>query len=86
MSKHNSLEKLAEIHSYLETDDQRDRIVVQVGQCSASTGAYDELENIKSRYSDTHRIDVAGCSGACFSGSRVSGLNFSDIFSKYCCI
>ena len=82
MSKHNSLEKLTEIHSYLETDDQRDRIVVQVGQCSASTGAYDELENIKSRYSDTHRIDVAGCSGACFSGSRVSGLNSSDIFSS----
>ena len=82
MSKHNSLEKLAEINSHVQVHDQRDRIVVQVGQCSASIGAYDELESIKTKYSETHRIEVAGCSGACFSGPRVTGLDSSDIFSN----
>ena len=40
------------------------------------------MESIKTKYSETHRIEVAGCSGACFSGPRVTGLDSSDIFSN----
>ena len=81
MSEINPLENLRAIHANLETQDQRDRILVEIGQCSASIGAYKELENIKAQYSETHRIEVVGCSGACFSAPRVTGLGSLEISS-----
>ena len=81
MSEINPLENLRAIHANLETQDQRDRILVEIGQCSASIGAYKELETIKAQYSETHRIEVVGCSGACFSAPRVTGLGSLEISS-----
>ena len=64
--------ELEKISKSLEVLQEKEKIVVQVGQCSHAVGGKDYLKSIVDNFSQTYEILEGGCDGACFAAPRAT--------------
>ena len=63
---------LEKISKSLEVLQKKEKIVVQIGQCSHAVGAQDYIKSIVDNFSQTYEILEGGCDGACFAAPRAT--------------
>ena len=64
--------ELEKISKSLEVPRGKEKIVVQVGQCSHAVGGQDYMESIVDNFSQAYEILEGGCDGACFAAPRAT--------------